>query len=51
MLNRSLILLLIACFGCGGQNTAIEGKVVITSTKGFANMKASKSPPPQVPKQ
>jgi hypothetical protein len=51
MLKRSLLLLTITCLGCGGQNTAIEGKVVITSTKGFEKMKASKSPPPQVPKQ
>ncbi len=51
MLKQLLYLMMITCLGCGGQNTAIEGKVVITSTKSFEKMKASKSPPPQIPKQ
>jgi hypothetical protein len=35
--------------GCKESNDAVEGKVVITSTKAFSNNKAMKSPPPQKP--
>jgi hypothetical protein len=34
--------------GCR-DNSAVEGKVTITSTKAFSNNKAMKSPPPQKP--
>jgi len=47
---------LIACLsifitGCRDSNTAVEGKVKITSTAAFGNIKAMKSPPPQKPGQ
>jgi hypothetical protein len=48
--------LLIACLpilftGCRNSNEATEGKVKITSTAAFSNIKSMKSPPPQTPGQ
>ncbi|HQR07224.1 MAG TPA: hypothetical protein PLN21_10400 [Gemmatales bacterium] len=37
--------------GCRNSNEAIEGKVKITSTAAFGNIKSMKSPPPQTPGQ